>query len=94
MGVQTTTIEVDQVTAGLLKAKAEANGLTIADWLRAFAETEPKMPQPSFFEVASPEERANAVEEWASLHRSSAPPLSDDAVSRDSIYAEREDKQL
>jgi len=55
---------------------------------------EPKTPQPSLFETASPEERARAVEEWASRHRSSAPPLSDEAISRDSIYGEREDNQL
>jgi hypothetical protein len=94
MAMQTTTIEVDPLTAGLLKAQAEAKGLTLADWLRSVAETEPKSPQPSFFETASPEERASAVEEWASRQRSSAPPLSDEAISRESIYGEREDKQL
>lgn len=94
MSVQTTTIEVDQLTAIILKAKAEAKGLTISDWLRSLAEIEVPMPQASFFETASPEERARAVEEWANRQRSAAPPLSDEAISRDSIYGEREDKQL
>lgn len=94
MGLQTTPIEVDPLTACLLKAQAEAKGMTLADWLRSVAETAPKTPQPSFFETASPEERARAVEEWASRHRSSALPLSDEAISRESIYAEREDRQL
>jgi len=94
MSLQTTTIEVDQLTASLLRTKAEAKGLTIADWLRSLAETEPRLSQASFFETASPEERAKAVEEWASRQRSVAPPLSDEAISRESIYADREDKQL
>ncbi len=94
MGVQTTTIEVDQLTAALLRTKAEAKGLTIADWLRSLAETESRLSQASFFETVSPEERARAVEEWASRQRSAAPPLSDKAISRESIYADREDKQL
>jgi hypothetical protein len=91
--MQTTTIEVDQLTARLLKAQAEAKGLTLADWLRSIAEAEPKTPQPSFFETASPEERARAVKAWASRHRSTAPPLSDEVISPDSIYRECEDKK-
>jgi hypothetical protein len=94
MSVQTTTIEVDQLTAVILRAKAEAKGITISDWLRSMAETEAPIPPSTFFETASPEERARAVEEWAGQHRSAAPPLSDEAISRDLIYAEREDKQL
>ena len=94
MGVQTTTVEVDQATAVLLKAKAAANGLTLSDWLRSLAENESRFPQAIFFETSSPKERAKAVEEWASRQRSVAPPLSDEAISRDSIYGEREDKQL
>lgn len=94
MSIQTTSIEVDQLTAVILKAKAEAKGLTIADWLRSLAEHEPPVQQPSFFETASPEERAKAVEQWASHQRSAAPLLSADAISRDLIYGEREEKQL
>jgi TRAP-type C4-dicarboxylate transport system substrate-binding protein len=41
----------------------------------------------------TPEERARAFEEWANNRRSAAPPLSDDAISRESIYT-REDGQL
>lgn len=94
MSVQTTTIEVDQMTAVILKAKAEAKGITIADWLRTMVETETLVPPTNFFETASPEDRAKAVEQWASQHRSTAPPLSDEAISRATIYADREDKQL
>jgi hypothetical protein len=94
MSVQTTTIEIDQVTAARLQAQAEAQGLPLAALLRSITELWNGTHDKSFYETASPEERARAVEEWANQHRSSAPPLSDEAISRDSIYGEREDKQL
>jgi hypothetical protein len=94
MSVQTTTIEIDQLTAARLQAQAEAQGLTLAALLRSITEQWNGAHEKSFYETASPEERDRAVEEWANQHRSSAPPLSDEAISRDSIYGEREDKQL
>ena len=94
MSGQTTTIEIDQSTAALLQAQAEAQGLTLAALLRSITELWNGAPAKSFYETTTPEERARAVEEWANHHRSSAPPLSDEAISRDSIYGEREDKQL
>jgi hypothetical protein len=94
MSIQTTTIEVDQITAFILRAKAEAKGQTISDWLRSLAEEEAPLATLPFFETASPEERAQSVDEWASRPRSTAPPLSEEAITRDNIYGEREDKQL
>ena len=94
MSVQTTTIEIDQLTAARLQAQAEAQGLTLAALPRSITEQWNGAHEKSFYETASPEERARAVEEWANQHRPSAPPLSDEAIDRDSIYGEREDKQL
>ena len=94
MSVPTTTIEIDHLTAARLQAQAEAQGLSLAALLRSFTEQWNGTQAESFYETASPEARARAVEEWANQHRSSAPPLSDEAISRDSIYGEREDKQL
>jgi len=94
MSVQTTTIEIDQLTAARLQAQAEAQGLTLDDLLRSITEMWNGTQVSPFYETASPEERARAVEEWANQHRSSSPPLSDEAISRDSIYGEREDKLL
>ncbi|MGH9751405.1 MAG: hypothetical protein ACREA2_01355 [Blastocatellia bacterium] len=94
MNVQTTTIEIDQSTAAWLQAQAEAQGLTLAALLRSITELWNGTQAEIFYETVSPEERERAVEEWANQHRSSAPPLSDEAISRDIIYGEREDKQL
>lgn len=35
----------------------------------------------------SPTEKAQAVREWAESHRRDLPPLSDEAISRESIYS-------
>ncbi|MEM6612500.1 MAG: hypothetical protein AAF652_09640 [Cyanobacteria bacterium P01_C01_bin.72] len=36
----------------------------------------------------SPAEKAQAFEEWAESHRHDTPPLSDEAISRESIYGD------
>lgn len=54
-----------------------------------------KMKQPSetqerpFYETAIPQERAKAYREWAESHGKNSPMLSDEAISRESIYGER-----
>lgn len=75
-----------EVEAGLL-TQAQASGMTLEDYLLSLVEGAvcPKA-QKSF----SPKERAAAFEAWASGHRST-PPLSDYAVSRESIYEGRDD---
>jgi len=45
-----------------------------------------------FYATASPEERARAVVEWGHSHKArNAPPLSDEAISRESIYSPERD---
>ena len=41
-----------------------------------------------FYETASPEERLQAIKEWAENHSHNTPLLSDYAVSRAGIYEE------
>jgi len=52
-----------------------------------------KGAEKTFFE-RTPEERAQALLWWAESQRITAPPLSDEAIGRESIYGEREDSQL
>jgi len=53
-------------------------------------ETSPDNGERPFYETASPEERAQAFLEWAESHRGkNHPSLSDEAMSRESIYGER-----
>jgi hypothetical protein len=96
MNSQTITIEVDPSAAAILqalKAKAEAQGVSLTALLQPLTEESGGTVEKTFHERA-PAERAQAFLEWAASHYINAPPLSDEAISRDSIYGEREDNQL
>ncbi|MBN3899655.1 MAG: hypothetical protein V7L14_20915 [Nostoc sp.] len=45
-----------------------------------------KQQKPPFHETATAEEWVTAFREWAASHRHDTPPLSDYAVSRESMY--------
>lgn len=75
-----------------LTARAQSEGLSTEEFVNrelekliATTESTPKL---------TPEERAKLWEEWLESHSVGGPPLSDYAVSRESIYQEREDAQL
>jgi hypothetical protein len=96
MSAQTTFIEVDRSAAAILqalKAKAEDLGVSLTSLLQPLAEEPTSAGEKTFYE-RTPEERAQAFLEWAASHYINAPPLSDEAISWDSIYGERENNQL
>jgi len=75
-----------------LAARAKAEGLTTEEFVnRELEKIVAAQPQPS---KLSPQERARLLREWVTTHGVEGPPLSDYAVSRESIYKEREDAQL
>lgn len=43
-----------------------------------------------FYATATPAERARAWREWCDAPRRPVPPLSDEAISRETIYGERD----
>lgn len=76
-----------------LAARAQAEGLSTEEFVnrelkRLVAGEQPKSK-------LTPEERVRLWKEFVNSHDDiTAPPLSDEAISRESIYSEREDKQL
>ena len=74
-----------EVEAGLL-AQAQANGMTLEDYLLSVVEG---AALSATQKGLSPEERATAFEAWAAGHRHT-PDLSDHAVTRDSMYEDRD----
>jgi hypothetical protein len=75
-----------------LAARAKAEGLSTEEFVnRELEKLVATQPQPS---ELSPQERARLLREWIENHSVGGPPLSDYAVSRESIYKEREDAQL
>jgi len=75
-----------------LAARAKAEGLTIEEFVNRELEKS-IVAQPTPAEL-TPQERARRWLEWTEKHAVGGPPLSDYAVSRESIYKEREDAQL
>jgi hypothetical protein len=73
-------------------ARAKAEGLTTEEFVNR--ELEKLVAREQTSSEVSPEERARILEEWLANHSVGGPPLSDYAVSRESIYKEREDAQL
>ncbi len=75
-----------------LTARAKAEGLTTEEFVNR--ELEKLVTSASAKSKLTPEERARLWEEWLESHSVAGPPLSDYAVSRESIYKGREDAQL
>ncbi len=76
-----------------LAARARANGLSTEEFVNRELERLVTTAQPS--SKLTPAERVRLWNEWVNSHDYiKAPPLSDEAISRESIYREREDKQL
>lgn len=74
-----------EVEAGLL-AQAEANGVSLEEYLLSLIEG---AALSAMQKELSPEKRAAAFEAWSAGHRST-PDLSDQAVSRESMYEGRD----
>ena len=72
--------------------RAKAVGLSTEEFVNR--ELEKLVVSASAESRLTPEERARLWEEWLESHSVGGPPLSDYAVSRESIYKEREDAQL
>lgn len=77
----TVTLKIKPELEAELLARAEARGMTLENYLISLVEG---VLVPNTCGAA--EERAAAFETWAKNHRPFAPPLSDEAVSRESIY--------
>jgi hypothetical protein len=89
------TLILKPETEAQLIAQATAKGIPVEQyiqtWIEANLTTEVEQP---FYQTAATAKWLDAFTTWAKNHSSDAPPLSDKAISRESIYCEREDRQL
>lgn len=93
------TLELSPETESLLVAQADAQGISVQELLKNAIElllttsrsTESNVP--SQFDPDVTEEWIQTFTDWANSHSSDTPLLSDEAVSRESIYRDREDAQ-
>jgi hypothetical protein len=88
----TVTLELKPEVEERIVAEAKARGLSVEDYIQQKLEGEPTTQDPN---ALRSDEWLRKWNEWLSSHDYiKAPPLSDEAISRESIYREREDKQL
>lgn len=88
----TVTLELTPEVEERIVAAAKDCGLSVEDYIQRKLEGKPTTPDPNELPF---EEWWQKWNEWLNSHDYiKAPPLSDEAISRESIYREREDKQL
>jgi hypothetical protein len=89
----TVTLELKPEVEEQLEAQARESGLSVKDYLEKRVEEMISTSEPQ--SAKTPEERVRLWREFLNSHDDiKAPPLCDEAISRESIYREREDKQL
>lgn len=89
----TVTLDLKPEVEERIVAESRARGLSVEDYIQQ--ELESKLGTPAASEAVPYEEWLRRFNEWLNSHDYiKAPPLSDEAISRESIYREREDAQL
>jgi hypothetical protein len=85
------TIHISEEKVVALKAQAEAHGLTVERWLEQIAEqqVQPAPASIAHLQKTDPKEWARHFDAWLNSHDPSTPVLSDEAMSRESIYPDR-----
>jgi hypothetical protein len=86
----TLTIYLPPEKEAVFKAEAQLRGLSVEQWLVEVAD---QHVQPAgsiaHLQQANPQEWARRFDEWVNSHDPNTPVLSDEAMSRDSMYPDR-----
>ena len=82
-----TMLEVEPELASKIQARARERGVSVDMYLRELIDE--KRTESERSNGLSSQERVALLRQWASGHSSNTPPLSDDAISRETIYGER-----
>ena len=80
-------LKVDPEVASKIQARARERGVSVDVYLRELIDQEGAESERS--NGLSSQERVRLLREWASGHSTNTPLLSDDEISRESIYQER-----
>jgi hypothetical protein len=80
-------LEVQPDIAEKIVAQAAEHGLSVDAYLRLLVEE--RQEKTVERKALSPQEKARLWREWAASHNPDTPLLSDEAISRESIYEER-----
>ncbi len=81
-----TILEVESDVASKITAQAQARGVSVDAYLRSLIDEEADAESRP---ALSPPEKVRLLREWAAGHGLDTPLLSDEAISRESLYGER-----
>ena len=82
-------IQIPEDRAALYLQQAQARGLTVERWLLELADQNAPAISIAHLQESNPKEWARQFRAWADSHNPATPVLSDEAMSRDSIYPDR-----
>src|SRR5258708_38836992 len=80
-------LEVEPEVASKIQARARERGVSVDVYLQELIDQKETDSERSKW--LSSQERVHMLREWASGHRTNTPLLSDDSISRESIYGGR-----
>jgi hypothetical protein len=82
----TVTLNVQPEKEAAFEAQARARGLSLAQWMLELAEQSVQSVSIAHLQRTNPQEWARYVDAWVDSHDPDTPVLSDEAMSRESIY--------
>jgi hypothetical protein len=82
----TVTLDLPPDKEAAFKAEAQARGLSLEQWMLEAAERQVQPVSIAHLQKTNPEEWARQFREWSDSHDPNIPVLSDEAMSRESIY--------
>jgi hypothetical protein len=85
----TLTLELSPEREAALKAQAQARGMSIEEWLLDLTKQTRPAAARSLQDELTPKEWVRQFNAWVEGHDRTAPPLSDEAIGRESIYPDR-----
>lgn len=83
------TLEIPDDRAARFQREAQARGLTVEHWLLELAEENAPVVSIAHLQKTDPEEWNRQFRAWSQTHDRTTPPLSIEALGRDSIYPDR-----
>ena len=85
----TLTLELSPEREAALKAQAQARGMSLEEWLLDLTKQTRPAAARSLQDELTPQEWVRQFNAWVEGHDRTTPLLSDEAISRESIYPDR-----
>jgi hypothetical protein len=82
----TVTLNLPPEKEAAFKAQAQARGLSLEQWMLEVADQSVQLPSVAHLQKTNPQEWARYFDAWVNSHDPNTPALSDEAMSRESIY--------